>query len=163
MRNRCDISNTRNVKTRGLKRTYGRLPSTPWAAYVNVYLAQSVLHTTPCGGFRRSLGGVCSSLARSLESGRPCAPPGQDIALGISQGDDGIVECRLDISPPTWDCFTFSSLESRWLSFGHESPPLTFWTYRGVCLCRQPSSGNLSWFAHSYAFFDREPAIRGGA
>src|SRR6516162_9904077 len=67
------------------------------AAHEHVDLAHAVLHGPPGTGLGGQLGGEGRRLARALEAHVAGAGPGEDVALGVGDGDDGVVEGALDV------------------------------------------------------------------
>src|SRR5437764_504969 len=60
-------------------------------------LLEPVLHGLARGDLRGRLRGEGRALARAPESGAPGARPGDDVAHPVGEGDDRVVEGRLDM------------------------------------------------------------------
>ncbi len=107
MRDRGDITDAGDIQPRALQRTDGGFAAATRARYVHFHLPETVSHCLLggiTGGHLRRIG---RALARALEAGRPGRRPGNDVALGVSQRDDGIVEGRLNVRRTFRNIFLF--------------------------------------------------------
>src|SRR6202020_1367438 len=66
-------------------------------AHEYVDLAHAMFHGLLGAGLGGQLGGEGSGLARTLEADVPGRGPGEDVALGVGDGDDGVVEGAFDV------------------------------------------------------------------
>src|SRR6266566_4151561 len=74
-----------------------RLATGAWAFHEDLDLLEAVLHALPRARVGRHLRGERRRLARALEPGRAGGLPGDHVALLVGQGDDRVVEARLDV------------------------------------------------------------------
>ena len=107
MWDRRHIPDSGNIKAGTLKRTDSCL--TPATRTLNIYfhLPQAMHHGFAGGITSRHLSRIRSALSRTLKPGRSRTSPGYGIPLRVSEGYYGIVEGRLDVSPPGRNRFTF--------------------------------------------------------
>ena len=92
MWNRCDFPNASYRKARSLQRPYRGFSSGARSFDKHIHLSQALVH--PLSG--RLLCGSLSRKGRPLsgtfEARCTCAGGHQDIPLGISQGDQGVIK-----------------------------------------------------------------------
>src|SRR6266404_1781237 len=92
-----DVLDTENLEAGGLERADGRLASRAGALDEDLDLLQAVIHALPgarVGGDLRSERG---RFARALEPGRAGGLPRDHVSVLVGQGDDRVVEARLDV------------------------------------------------------------------
>src|SRR5581483_476312 len=98
--NRCHVDDGADAQSCRLQRSDGCLPARARALDVDVDGPKPVFHRL----LRCVLGGLAcgkrSALPRSLEPDHARAAPGEHVAVGISDGDQGVVERRLDVRVP---------------------------------------------------------------
>src|SRR5262249_30854440 len=97
VRLRRDVLDAENLETRRLQRPDRGLTSRARALDEHLDLLQAVLHPLAGGRVGRDLGGERRRLARALESGRAGGLPDDDVPLAVGEGDDRVVERRLDV------------------------------------------------------------------
>src|SRR5258708_35787684 len=67
-----------------------------------------MLHRFACCRFTSDLRCVRGSLSLALEALSARAPPGDNIAIGICQGDDCVIKSRLNVCLPTRNGLPFT-------------------------------------------------------
>src|SRR6266581_4822538 len=97
VRNRRHIGDGGDLETRRLQGADGGLAAGSRALDEDLDLLEAVLHGAPRRRFGRDLGGKGRALARPLETLAAGAAPGEDVALGVGQRHDGVVEGGLDM------------------------------------------------------------------
>src|SRR6266581_1201318 len=97
VRNRRDVGDRRDLETRRLQGADGGLAAGSRALDEDLDLLEAVLHRAARRRFGRDLGGKGRALARPLETLAAGAAPGEDVALGVGQRYDGVVEGGLDM------------------------------------------------------------------
>jgi hypothetical protein len=100
MGNRRHISDRDDADSSRLQSTNSCLTAGSRALHIDFDLAHSMIHRLACGRLGRHLGGIWSALSRSLEIGGAGAAPRQHISIGIRDGHQSIVECRLNVCSP---------------------------------------------------------------
>ena len=108
MRNRCNVLDHLDFQTNRLQSTDGCFSASTRSLYINFYALESVFHSSLCSGF---CCGLCCERSRlsgasEAESARAC--PADCITLCIGNGNDGVVECRLDVYCAVFDVLPFS-------------------------------------------------------
>src|SRR6266566_6131909 len=74
-----------------------RLATGAWAFHEDLDLLKAVLHSLPRARVGRDLRRERRRLARALEPGRAGGLPRDHVAFLVGQGDDRVVEARLDV------------------------------------------------------------------
>src|SRR4029453_397967 len=95
--NRRDVLDTGDLQAGRRERADGRLAAGARALYEHVHLLQPVFLGLPRCGLRRELGGERGGLPGALEPDVARAGPREGVALKVGDGDDGVVERRLDV------------------------------------------------------------------
>src|SRR5207302_11318919 len=103
VRNRSDIGDRADLQPDRLQRPDGGLAAGAGTLHEHVDLAHAVLLRAACGGLGRHLRGERRRLARALEAHLAGARPGDDVAHGIRDRHDGVVEGALDVSVAVGD------------------------------------------------------------
>src|SRR5580658_6223498 len=85
------------------ERPDGGLATRAGAPHQDVHLAHAVLHGPAGAGLGRQLGGEGGRLAGALEADVAGRSPGEHVAVGIGDGDDGVVERALDVGDAVGD------------------------------------------------------------
>ncbi len=97
MRKWCHISNAGDTKTNCMQCAYSRLSAGSRTSHLHF----DPLHTVLLCSFRRlSSGNLCGkrrAFARTLESCSTRTRPAQGLAFGVGNGDDSIVERRVNV------------------------------------------------------------------
>src|SRR3954454_14288217 len=96
-----DVANQRYFETCGLQRAKGALATGAGAFDEHGHRAHPVLHRPASCLFGSELSGERGALARTLETSRPRRRPGDRSAVDVGDGDDGVVEARLDVGDPS--------------------------------------------------------------
>src|SRR6266576_1549463 len=91
------VGDRRDLETRRLQGADGGLAAGSRALDEDLDLLEAVLHGAARRRFGGDLRGKGRALARALEALAAGAAPGQDVALGVGQRHDGIVEGGLDM------------------------------------------------------------------
>jgi hypothetical protein len=110
---RRNVSNAGNVQPGSLQRADGRLSTGAWPFDIHVNLAQTHVHTAPGCLLGGSLGCEGCAFAGTLKSRDSGARRCYHVAVGISDTDQCIVECRVNIRPSLGNDSTFSTTTSR--------------------------------------------------
>src|SRR5690606_31592333 len=97
--------------------TDSRLTTRTWTLDVDVEVLQTVLQRSLTGTLGSNLGSERRAFTRAAEARTTGRSPGQRIALTVGDGDDGVVERRVDMGDPIDHClFDFLTRTSSWLS-----------------------------------------------
>src|SRR4051812_17365616 len=94
---RSDVADAGDLQAGGLERADRGLAARARALDEDLDLLQALLDALAGGGVGGDLGGEGRRLARALEAGAAGGLPGDDVALAVGQGDDRVVERRLDV------------------------------------------------------------------
>src|SRR5271165_6694220 len=97
VRDRRDVLDACDLDAGGRQRPDGRLAPGARAPDQNVDPADAVLHGPFGALLGGELGGEGGGLAGALEADVAGGGPGQHVALGVGDGDDGVVERALDV------------------------------------------------------------------
>src|SRR6185503_7424760 len=97
VRLRRDVFDDQDLEPGGLERADRRLAAGAGALHEHLHLLEAVLHPLAGGCVGGHLRGERGRLARALEPGRPGRLPDDHVAFGVGQGDDRVVERRLDV------------------------------------------------------------------
>src|ERR1700758_3008849 len=97
VRDRGDVGDRGHVEAGGLEAADRRLASGARTLDEDLDAAKTVLHRPPGGRLGGHLGGERGALARALEPLAARRPPGDHVALGVGEADDGVVEGRQDV------------------------------------------------------------------
>src|SRR6188768_1562237 len=100
---RRDVLDGGDVETGGLQRANRRLTAGAGALGEDLDPLEPVFHALFGGRVGGHLGGERGRLARTFEPGRTGRLPGDHVAVGIGEGDDRVVERRLDVRLPVGD------------------------------------------------------------
>src|SRR4051812_3965575 len=94
---RGDVAHAGDLEPRGLQGADGGLATRAGALDEDLDLLEALLDPLAGGGVGGDLGGKGRRLARALEAGAAGGLPRDDVALSVGQGDDRVVERRLDV------------------------------------------------------------------
>ena len=97
MRNGRDIGNARNLDAQRIQSTHGRLTAGAWALDPNFQRLDAVFNRDTTSRFRSNLRCKRGGLTRTLEAGTTRSRPRQGVTLAVGDGDDGVVERRVDM------------------------------------------------------------------
>src|SRR5215467_44043 len=100
MGDRRNVLNRAHLQAGRLQRPDGGLPAGAGTLHEHVDLPHAVLHGAARGGLRRHLRGVRRRLTGSLEPHLAGGGPGDDVADGIGDRHDRVVEGAPDVSMP---------------------------------------------------------------
>src|SRR5215813_13855460 len=100
---RGDVLDARDLEAGGLKRADRGLAARARALHEDLDLLQAVLHALAGTGVGGHLRGERRRLARALEAGRAGGLPHDHVPLLVGEGDDRVVERRLDVRLPDRD------------------------------------------------------------
>src|SRR5450631_1317841 len=92
-----DVFDAHDLDAHRSERSDGGLTAGTGTSHQDVDLAHAVLHRPLGAGFGGQLGREGGGLAGALEPDVAGRGPGQHVALGIGDGDDGVVERALDM------------------------------------------------------------------
>ena len=109
---RRDIRDACDFEPRVVQRAHRRLSSWPWSLHHHFQILQAILRRCLAGFRSRDLSCERSTLARSLESARPCSRPCERVALPIGDCDHSVVERRMYMGNPVADRATDLLLRS---------------------------------------------------
>src|SRR5580658_500364 len=98
-----DVLDADNLDPRRGERPDGGLAARTRPPHEDVHLAHAVLHGAPGAGLGGQLGGEGRRLAGALEAHVAGRGPGQHVALGVGDGDHGVVEGALDVRDAVGD------------------------------------------------------------
>ena len=105
MRDGCDVSNHRDLHTGRLKRAESGLPAAAGSLDLDAQCPDTVLLGLLRAFLRRHLGRVGGGLSRPLEALLTCAGPRDGIPADVGDGDNSVIEGRLDMSNTSLDIF----------------------------------------------------------
>ncbi len=110
MRYGSDVSDRPHLQASALHRANCRLSTRPGALHKDVHLANAHIKRAPGNALRCDLRGIWRAPPRSLErrSQRAWAAPENHVALLIRKGDQGIVECCLDVHTGARHCLSLA-------------------------------------------------------
>src|SRR3972149_6688309 len=115
-----DVRDGGHLEPGRLERADGLLTAGAGALDEDLDLPHAVLHGPPRGAVRAHGSGVRRALPRALEAGHAGAPPGDGRPARIGDGDDGVVEGRLDVDVPRGHVLLLATPRLRdALPFGH--------------------------------------------
>ena len=97
MRDWSNILNHCYLKTCSLQCTDCSFTTLTGTLYIYFNILHAVFHCNLCSGFSGRLSSVRSALAGTAEIQSARAAPGNGVALGIGNGDDGVVKRALDM------------------------------------------------------------------
>src|SRR5690606_6283894 len=100
VRHRRDVRNAGDLDPQGIQGAHGGLAAGAGALDADFQRLDAVFLGHAAGGFGSHLGGERRRLARALEAGAAGRGPRQGVALTVGDGDDGVVEGRVDVSNP---------------------------------------------------------------
>src|SRR6185503_8211958 len=92
-----DVRDGRDLEPGSLERADRLLATAAGALHEDLDLAHPVLHRAARSEVGRLGGCVRGALPRALETDEPGAAPADDVAAGVGDGDDRVVERRLDV------------------------------------------------------------------
>ena len=106
-----------DIQSRGLKRRHGGLATGAGALDANLDLSHA--HAPGFGGnpLRGPRGGKRRGLPRTLESHRPGGIPTQGLTVDIGDGDDGVIERRVDVGDALMTFFLIFFLAMKQMPF----------------------------------------------
>src|SRR5215210_8004969 len=86
-----------HLDAHGLERPGGHVTAGAVALHLDIYPSHALVHRLVGDALGRHLGREGRALAAPLEPQRPRGLPGDDVALLVAHGDDGVVEGALDV------------------------------------------------------------------
>ncbi len=98
MRNWGDILDASDLNTCALETTNGGFTTRTWSLYLDIDLANTMLHRPFGGSFSCQLCGEWGRLARTRVPNIAGGGPGQNMTFLVGDADDGVVEARFDVS-----------------------------------------------------------------
>ena len=104
MGNGGDVGDAADLVTTRIQSTHGRLTTRAGAFDAHVQVLQAILESSLTGTLGRYLGSERGAFARTTEAGTTGGSPAQGVALTVGNGDDGVVERRVDVGNPINDC-----------------------------------------------------------
>ncbi len=117
MRDGRHVGDAGDFVTAAIECAHSGLTARARAFDVDVKVFQTVFQSSLTCAFCCHLGGERSALTRATETRAPGSSPGQRVALTVSDGNDGVVERRVDVGDPINHClFDFFTRTSSWLS-----------------------------------------------
>src|SRR6185437_6268271 len=111
VRHRRYVADGTDLDTRGGQRADGRLAARTGARHAHIDGAQTVIASCVGGILRRLLRRERRALARATEAKRTRRLPAERVALLVRDGDDGVVEARLNEHEPERNILAFPLLE----------------------------------------------------
>jgi hypothetical protein len=142
MRNRSGIGDGHNLKSDASKGTNSRFTAGAWTLNIDIDLAKALIVGTSSSGFASKLSGEWGALFSTFIAKGASATPGNYIALGVSDSDDGVIECGMDMS------HTASEVSLNLLLAGGSR---LLFAFNGGRICSSGSSwscGNFIFFCH---------------
>lgn len=139
----CDILNRTHPQAQCAQRSDCRFTPDAWTFYKNVYFNQSVLLCPVRSRFRCHLSRIGCGLLRPFETQTSCRSPRQCVAHPVGDGDDGVIEGRLNVHVAFCNILFLISLRFAHFSF----PLISLFSFRQrsfVCLFE---SGRWSGFS----------------
>jgi len=100
-----DVGDAADLVTTRIQRTHGRLTTRAGAFDAHVQVLQAILESSLTGTLGRYLGSERGAFARTTEAGTTGGSPAQGVALTVGNGDDGVVERRVDVGNPINESF----------------------------------------------------------
>src|SRR3954452_13666785 len=97
VRLRGDVLDARDLEAGGLERADRGLAARARTLHEHLDLLQALLDALAGRGVGGHLRGERGRLAGALEAGAAGGLPGDDVALTVGEGDDRVVETRLDV------------------------------------------------------------------
>src|SRR5688500_7311623 len=121
VRDRGDVLDATDLDADVLQAADRGLAAAARALHEHVDLADAVLHRGACGLLGSHLRGEGRRLARALEADVAGAGPREHVALGVGDGDDRVVEARLDVGDAERDVLALAAAgpPAPRLGFGH--------------------------------------------
>src|SRR6478672_8229270 len=120
MRDGRHVGDCRYLETGRLQRANCLLAPGARTLDEDLDLAHAVLHRPARGAVSRHRGGVGRALARALKTGHAGAAPRNHATGGIGDGDDGVVEARLNVNVSKRNVLAFAAPSlGLALAFGH--------------------------------------------
>ena len=113
MRNGGAVLDRGHFEAGSLEGADGGLATGTRALHIDGDLLQAVLHGRLRGGLGGHLRGERRGLTGALEAHGARGLPGDHVALRIGDGDDGVVERRLDVSGAHGNVLTLGALDAR--------------------------------------------------
>ena len=114
MRQRRDVLDGLDVQAGGLQGGDGRLAAGAGALDPHLDLLDAELRRLLGGDLGGPLGGERRALAAALEADRAGRGVAQRVAVGVGDGDDGVVERRLDVGDAPADVAPLLSSSCSW-------------------------------------------------
>src|SRR5688572_11125480 len=105
VRNRRHVGDAADLETDGVQRAHRGLAAGARALDAHFDVLHAAFLRRAAAALGRDLRGERRRLARALEAGVPRGRPGERIALAIGDGDDGVVEGRVDVRDAFRDVF----------------------------------------------------------
>src|SRR5918994_6432918 len=137
VRNRRDVADRGDGEADALQGAQRRLATRARAAHLDLERLHAMLHRLPAGVLGRDLGGEGGRFARSLEALAAGRGPGDRVALGIGDGDHGVVERGGDMGDAGRDVLALAPAQtgSRFLGHGTTSSPSSYRRSDGPAPC----------------------------
>ena len=150
MRNGRDVLDHRDLQANGLQRANCRLASCTRALHVDLNALQAVLQCCSCGSFGCGLSGKRSGFSRSLKAQLTGGSPGDRVTLSVGNGNDRVVEGRLNMNSTLFNILSLAALLDNFLccNFCH------FLCHSFTSSCSQSSLRDPCEFLRSSWFFD---------
>src|SRR5690554_6382765 len=92
-----DVGNAADLVTTGIQRTYGGLATVAWALHSNVEVFKTIFQRGLASTLGCNLCSKGSAFPRTAETGATGIRPAQRIPPTVGDGDDGVVEGRVDV------------------------------------------------------------------
>ena len=113
MRDGRAILDAGHFEASSLQGADGGLAAGAGTLHVHGNLVQAMLHCRLGSGLGGHLRGERRGFAGALEADRAGGLPRDDVALGVGDRNDGVVERRLDMSSANGDVLTLRALHAR--------------------------------------------------
>src|SRR5690554_4324644 len=115
MWNGGDIVDAADLVTTRVQRTHCRFTTRARALHINVEVFEAVFQSRLTSTLSSHLGSKGRAFTRTTETGTTGSRPAQSIALTVGDGDDGVVERRMDVGDPINHClfYFFTNTSSR--------------------------------------------------
>src|SRR5690606_5921081 len=92
-----DIGDAADLVTTRVQRAYRGLTTRAGALHINVEVLQTIFQSRLTSTLGRYLSSERGAFTRTTETGTTGSRPAQSVALAVGNGDDGVVERRVDV------------------------------------------------------------------
>src|SRR4051812_17302888 len=119
VRDRRHVADRIDREPDGLQRAQGRLAAGTRSLHLDLEVAHAMLHGLAAGILGGHLRRIGRRLAAALEAFRARGGPGDHVALGIGDGDHGVVERGVHMRDACGDVLALAAADAGSLRLGH--------------------------------------------